>query len=514
MKCSLEILKDYSEIPVKNLISRKKTGELSFPRPVFTAGRKVLLPDTLYISYSEDAASFESVSPDAGLILIGELPEGEALHSGGILIFDRDADILEVFNEMTRIYDLFDAWESALLKAASLGRATEVRQKMLEASSPVFGNGIAVMSFDFRIVFQNEANRKYGGFLQNDSRSDFPIAPEILDYFKYDRDYRNIMEERDVFYYEGDVLPHRVLCKNIFLEDRFLFRIILNECVRPFRDTDRVLLELLSEHILRCIGTFTFRKGFSESALSGIIIEGLETGKVSRMAADAELKRLLWEQGDTYLILSIHPGADDLLLASQDFHASEIMNRFPETYAFPYKDAVIAVVNKSRAGTMDPYFERFRLFVRENNFRVGISNESDDFNSLRTMYGQAEMAHAIGEEEKPTEWIHWFSAYTMSYIYKLLRDTGLGELYSPLFYQLQKYDAQSGTSYLETLRVYLDCGSNTVRAAKELYVQRSTMIYRLKRIREITKKDLTDRDELLHLRLTFAIIDHGKRTVV
>ena len=48
---------------------------------------------------------------------------------------------------------------------------------------------------------------------------------------------------------------------------------------------------------------------------------------------------------------------------------------------------------------------------------------------------------------------------------------------------------------------------NAVQAAKELFIQRSTMIYRLKRIREIADNDLEDRNDLLHLYLTVSIIE-------
>lgn len=48
-----------------------------------------------------------------------------------------------------------------------------------------------------------------------------------------------------------------------------------------------------------------------------------------------------------------------------------------------------------------------------------------------------------------------------------------------------------------------------VQVANELFIQRSTMIYRLKRIREITDSDLEDSDDLLHLYLTFSVIERG-----
>lgn len=52
--------------------------------------------------------------------------------------------------------------------------------------------------------------------------------------------------------------------------------------------------------------------------------------------------------------------------------------------------------------------------------------------------------------------------------------------------------AQSGLDLAQTLEAYLDCGCDAQRTAKELHVHRSTLYYRLDRIREIVEDDLSD----------------------
>lgn len=52
--------------------------------------------------------------------------------------------------------------------------------------------------------------------------------------------------------------------------------------------------------------------------------------------------------------------------------------------------------------------------------------------------------------------------------------------------------AQSGLDLAQTLEAYLDCGCDAQRTAKELHVHRSTLYYRLDRIREIVEEDLSD----------------------
>ncbi|MCZ4602236.1 helix-turn-helix domain-containing protein [Streptomyces sp. Lzd4kr] len=67
--------------------------------------------------------------------------------------------------------------------------------------------------------------------------------------------------------------------------------------------------------------------------------------------------------------------------------------------------------------------------------------------------------------------------------------------------QLIDYDAEHATELVETLSRYFDCGGNYDDAAATLTVHRSTLRYRLQRIREITDRDLADVDTRLNLQV-------------
>ena len=55
--------------------------------------------------------------------------------------------------------------------------------------------------------------------------------------------------------------------------------------------------------------------------------------------------------------------------------------------------------------------------------------------------------------------------------------------------------------------------TNAVQSARELYIHRSTFLYRLERIRALLDSDLTDYDELLYLMISFYLLkeDQPKR---
>jgi sugar diacid utilization regulator len=66
---------------------------------------------------------------------------------------------------------------------------------------------------------------------------------------------------------------------------------------------------------------------------------------------------------------------------------------------------------------------------------------------------------------------------------------------------LLAYDRKRNTDLVPTLSAYLECGGNYDETASAMLIHRSTLRYRLQRIREISERDLNDVDERLNLHI-------------
>lgn len=71
---------------------------------------------------------------------------------------------------------------------------------------------------------------------------------------------------------------------------------------------------------------------------------------------------------------------------------------------------------------------------------------------------------------------------------------------------LLSYDREKKADLVVTLTQYLDCGGNYDATAKSLTIHRSTLRYRLGRIRDITGRDLQDVEDRLNLHLATRIV--------
>ena len=74
---------------------------------------------------------------------------------------------------------------------------------------------------------------------------------------------------------------------------------------------------------------------------------------------------------------------------------------------------------------------------------------------------------------------------------------------------LLSYDASRRAALVSTLRAYLLARFNITKAAQELLVNPNTVVYRLRRIKELTGRDTHDLDDLLVLYLALKLDDLG-----
>jgi DNA-binding PucR family transcriptional regulator len=71
---------------------------------------------------------------------------------------------------------------------------------------------------------------------------------------------------------------------------------------------------------------------------------------------------------------------------------------------------------------------------------------------------------------------------------------------------LREYDARRHSELVATLRAYFESGFNGTRAAERLSVHPNTVVYRLRRVHELTGRDPCDPDDLLLLVLGLKVV--------
>ena len=195
----------------------------------------------------------------------------------------------------------------------------------------------------------------------------------LVSELKFNEQYQEIQNKKGRFYYEEDILPHRCLCKNIFVGEQFVYRLIITECVRPFCRTDEILLDYCTEFLEHGIAQTDVMLVQNHERLTALLAEIIRSGTVNRTMLQAEAEKMSWGLEDDYQVFYVQPSAQDVYFSALDYQCRELMRLFRDAAAFVYEAAIICVIHKASGDEERNRDADFTVYVRENDFRAGTS---------------------------------------------------------------------------------------------------------------------------------------------
>lgn len=240
--------------------------------------------------------------------------------------------------------------------------------------------------------------------------------------------------------------------------------------------------------------------------LRQLFLQMLENENVRQAAVNVVLEQKGWKITDDYTVYRLLSNGNMHSHHTLTYYCHMLERMFPELLAVE-KDNGIYCLSHCADG-QDSFREQLPYFLREHLFLAGVSNIFRDFFSINLYAREAACALEFGMRYNTHLWVHEFSGYALLYsIEKITEDYPAGELVHPGLKMLEAYDREHPGSDLSlTLEAYLRQQFNATHTANELHIHRTTLLYRLRRIHELTGVQLEDRDTVLHLLLSYALL--------
>ncbi|MDR1069233.1 MAG: helix-turn-helix domain-containing protein [Gracilibacteraceae bacterium] len=169
-------------------------------------------------------------------------------------------------------------------------------------------------------------------------------------------------------------------------------------------------------------------------------------------------------------------------------------------------DDHLVMLNAIEADRVSLTPQQLRLlaeYAEKEKIQIGVSNTFTALHHLPNAYRQGVRALA-----------HAQSGARISYYADCMFEdmlaacSGMGitaNMPHPVLDLLSDHDARSGSELYETLRIYLESGKNIKKCAEQLYLHRSTLYYRLNRIKELTETDIDEPDTSFILLCSYRI---------
>lgn len=136
--------------------------------------------------------------------------------------------------------------------------------------------------------------------------------------------------------------------------------------------------------------------------------------------------------------------------------------------------------------------------------KAGFSAIGHDLQDFPYYHKQALMAYETGRQQQPTFWSYAFDQYRTDFILQhALQTFPVDFLCRPELAILRSYDAEHSSMLEETLHCYLTHERALIHTAELLDIHRTTLLYRIRRIEELTGLQLDDEQTRFDLLLSF-----------
>ena len=180
----------------------------------------------------------------------------------------------------------------------------------------------------------------------------------------------------------------------------------------------------------------------------------------------------------------------------QDFFHHKLERLADGCFTICWENKTALIVNRKIVLYRDFLLKLKDLMLQTKTY-CGTSPEFTDILSLQEYFKMAEISAAYGDKTP--------GCINDSYTIELIRNHAHVNISHPALSVLGRYDRKNHTELKKTLKEYLNCERNYVKTAARLYIHRNSLLYRLKRIEELTDIDLENEEIRLHLLLSYLI---------
>lgn len=466
-----------------------------------------------YIVKSTDLADLEDCKdfPQHSLfIIIGSTLDHEFANICSI----SDAnDALLIFSELQELFKIYGTWQSDLMYIYFNDKCI---QTMLSISAPVLNNSLFLVSMDFTIIAGKILTSPVFFKDQLDCL-EFKLS-HIMN-LKNNELYHEVQELDGVFYFPKVGEGLACSCVNIKQNSKTKYRLVMLEDKQKIQKGENFLLQFLSILIQQIIDPNLVRalnqrnqENKNQENLAKYLLDILENEKLDYRNISQNLNAAGWLSSHAYSCIYIKLTKADIDNRTYEPIIHHLSNNFSNSCSFLYNDSVVTYINLSLSQMdLEVLVGRVENLSKECLLHFGISNNMLGHRNLRQQYLQAKTALSISMHNFPKKRVHVFNEITFDYILKQsTKEFPATMIVHDKLLRLMDSDKTKNTDYMKTLRLYLDNQSNTLKTSEELFIHRSTLIYRLNKIKEIIDSDLEDSDEILYIMLSFRLLESMK----
>lgn len=452
-------------------------------------------PQTLYVINGEELEQYAKALEGCTVLVTGDCRWSADYTCSALILEEKKKS--RVYNLLSEIFLAYEKWRFTVNNAEVL--PPEI---ILDVTSPILHTAMTVINNSYIYLARN---KMYRDVMQKDSFTEEDIANLV-----WDEDFYLCQDRADIYEYGMKTDGMRMLCYNILYEKNYYARFIATLSETEYPDTFRKYFKITADAL---------QSYFNEQGIAG------HTGVKSRDFCE-QVQELLkggvpahryvirqynWEEFHSYQVILFQFSEKYPVSTGKEYLRQKIETLFQDCCVVIQDTDYICVRNLTHSKEADLHGE-LALFLRENIAKAGISNICTGFHNWDMYEKQAYEAMEIGRETDGHFWYYYFRDYAFAAMLKACTQRyPAKELVSPVLDKLKKQDAEHGTELYHTLDIYLKQNCSATHTAKELFIQRSSVLKRIGKIKKLTGIRLDSGEEKTYIMVSYLIMERTEK---
>ncbi len=423
--------------------------------------------------------------------------------SGALILVHRYSYILlfpmpleHAINRILRIFEKYQKWEADVRLACLPGNPY---QSLADCCTEIFHNPVTISDPTGVLIGYT---RSLEGWEPNEFWKDLIetglLSRELLSLEQTDRSGRKTDEwtSRPTVYHSA---LNTCLGAHFELDGEYVGGFAISEVLQPLTERD---IQLAERFMALVLDSGLFSRFDSQIMASDVMLRHvLEGEEPNPDSVDYFVKKI--NTPPWYLIQIRFLKRRSDTLNKNIIHACKAC-RITNTVVEYGNDLVILTAQ----GKEEPLLKKVIPTDDLKNYRIAISVPVDQFHQIPLALQQTQFALS---EDSDTAEIVYCQSLAVRFFEKLLGNQGeeARMMVHPALRKLRDYDAKHKSDLYETLYVYLIHERNLVKTSQALFPHRNSLVWRVRRIQELTGLDLDDGELRKYLLYSYAVSGHS-----
>ncbi|MEL7656668.1 MAG: helix-turn-helix domain-containing protein, partial [Bacillota bacterium] len=471
--------------------------------------------DVLYIGYTSQLSEKISTISLINLICILDIPISDKLKSNAnvnMILFNKSFDLASVFN---KIYDLLteddlrlNDYMVKLFDSLSQGKGL---QNIVDIGYEMLGNPLHVIDLSWKHIASSKDPVIDDIVWQEFITTGYQSVTSVSHYLNSNFTYK-LLNSPEPYFWKDNYAKYGRLMSRITIGNKPIAVAGALDQKRPFRESDRKLMTIICDALsaeMQKNKFIHFTKGF----LYEEFIKDLLDKKIVDSNFIEERKEYLHlNLKQNIYVLTVDISEFDSEHNSLSFIQGVLERIIVDSKSIIYNDNIVMVASfNSQKDFIECYQEKIDEYLHSVKIRIGISRAFNNLENMREYYLQSLEALNLSQHMNRNQIFITYDDYAIYHMIEVCaQNDDIKKFCIPSLLKLIEYDHKYNTPFTKSLYTYVLCSESITESAHVLKIHRNTMIYRIDKIIEIMGADISDYETLLHIQLSFKLLEYDK----